>query len=134
MQMRFQRPADNLAAECVQDDSEMAELLRQMKARDISHLELIEAGEHDAASEIGNDTPGVPRVRRRRHKRRLAQAQKIVLAHQAQHPLMIGLPAISPQESTDPSVAVVAILERQALKASRSPVCSWRGADRCQCR
>src|SRR5215475_12487028 len=47
--MRFQRPADNLATECVQDDSEIAELLRQMHVGDISHPELIEAGEQYTA-------------------------------------------------------------------------------------
>jgi hypothetical protein len=49
------------------------------------------------------------------HKRGLAQAQKVVLAHQTQHPLLIGLPAFTPHESADPSVAVVAMLEGQAL-------------------
>jgi hypothetical protein len=101
--MRFQRPADNLSAECVQDDGEIAELLRQMHVGDISHPELIEAGEHYTAGKIGNDAPVVTRVRCCRHKRGLAQAQKVVLAHQAQH-LVIGLPAFTPQESPDPSV------------------------------
>jgi hypothetical protein len=45
----------------------------------------------------------------------LAQAQQVVLTHQAQHPLVIGLPAFTPQESANPSVAVVAMLEGQAL-------------------
>ena len=113
--MRLQRPANNLAAECVQDDSEIAELLRQMHVGDVSHPELIEAGEHYTAGKIGNDAPAVTRVRRCRHKRGPAQAQKVVRAHQAQHPLVIGLPAFTSQESPDPSVAVVAMLERQAL-------------------
>ena len=38
--MLLQRPADNLAAECIEDDSEMAELLRQMQV-DIGDPELI---------------------------------------------------------------------------------------------
>src|SRR5215471_5655993 len=63
----------------------------------------------------------VSRVRRRWHKRGLAQAQKVVLAHQAQHPLVIGLPAFAPQENADPSVAVVAMLEGQALNRVAQP-------------
>jgi Putative metallopeptidase len=53
VETRFQRPADNLAAECVQDDSEIAELLRQMHVGDVSHPELIEAGEQEVAYEAG---------------------------------------------------------------------------------
>ena len=55
------------------------------------------------------------------HKRGLAQPQKVVLARQTQHPLVIGLPAVTPQEGTDPSVAVVAMLQRQALNGIAQP-------------
>jgi hypothetical protein len=73
--MCLQRPADDLAAECVQDDSQIAELLRQMQVDDIGHPELIEAVEHDTTDKIGNDAPAVLRVCRSWDKRRLAQAQ-----------------------------------------------------------
>src|SRR5215469_1043007 len=106
--MLLQRPADNLAAECIEDDSEIAELLRQMQVGDIGDPELIKTAEHDTADQIGNDAPAVPRVRRRWHKRDVAQAQKVVFAHQAQHPLVFGLPAFPPQKSSEPSVAIVA--------------------------
>ena len=119
--MRIQRPADNLSAECVEDDREITELLRQMQVRDIGHPELIKAVQHYPVRKIGNDAPVVARVRRRWHKRGLAQAQKVVLAHQAQHPLVIGLPAFAPQENADPSVAVVAMLEGQALNGVAQP-------------
>src|SRR6185437_14010167 len=119
--MRIQCPADNLAAECVQDDSEITELLRQMQVRDIGHPELIEVVEHDTVGKIGNDTPVVVRVRRHRHERGLAQTQKVVLAHHAQHPPVIGLPAFTPQESADPSVPIVAMLEGQALNGVAQP-------------
>ena len=118
--MRIQCPADNLAAECVQDDSEITELLRQMQVRDIGHPELIEVVEHDTVGKIGNDTPVVVRVRRHR-QRGLAQTQKVVLAHHTQHPLVIGLPAFTPQESADPSVPIVAMLEGQALNGVAQP-------------
>jgi hypothetical protein len=50
------------------DDSEIAELLRQMHVGEISHPGLIEVGEHSSAN-IGNDAPVVTRVRRCRRKR-----------------------------------------------------------------
>jgi hypothetical protein len=40
---------------------------------------------------------------------------------------VVGLPAFTPQESADPSVAVVAMLEGQALNGVAHPVSSWRG-------
>jgi hypothetical protein len=52
-----------------QDDSEIAELLRQMHVGDTGHPELIEVGEHYTAAKIGNDAPVVTRVRRCRRKR-----------------------------------------------------------------
>jgi len=92
-----------------------------MQVRDIGHPQLIEAVQHDTAGKIGNDAPVVARVRCRWHKRGLAQAQKVVSAHQAQHPPVIGLPAFTPQESADPSVAVVAMVEGQALNGVAQP-------------
>ena len=86
-----------------------------MQVGDIGPPELIEAVEHDTTDKIGNDAPVVARVRG------LAQAQKGVLAHQAQPPLVIGLPTFTPQESADPSVAVVAMLEGQALNGVAQP-------------
>lgn len=70
--MRIQRPADNLAAECIQDDGQVAKLLCQMQIRDIRHPELIEAVEHHTTGQIGNDAPGVARVGCHGHERGLA--------------------------------------------------------------
>jgi hypothetical protein len=49
------------------------------------------------------------------------RALKAVVAHQAQHPLVIGLLAFTPQESADPAVAVVAMVEGQALDGVGQP-------------
>jgi hypothetical protein len=95
-------------AECVQENGKIAELLGQMQVPGIRHPELIGAVEHYASGRIGNDTPAVVRVGCHGHERGLAQAQKIVLAQQAQHPFGVSLPAFTPQDSADPSVAVAA--------------------------
>jgi hypothetical protein len=81
-----QRPAEYLAAECVQDDSEVAELLRQMHADGVSHPELIEVGEHYTTGKTGNDAPVVDTSSSLSAQTGPAQAQKLVLAHQVPHP------------------------------------------------
>src|ERR1700752_3257249 len=58
----------------------------------------------------------MPAVGRVRNERLLAQAEQIVLAHEAQHVLVVDLQAMdAPQLSADPPVAIEAVFERDLL-------------------
>ena len=59
----------------------------------------------------------MPAVGGGRHERLLAQAQEIVLAQKPQHPLVVDLPALAPQERPEPAVAIVPVRQGQMLQA-----------------
>ena len=47
---------------------------------------------------------------RRRHR-------EVVLAHQAQHPLVAHGPTLAPQERLEPTIAIMPVRQRQMLQA-----------------
>jgi hypothetical protein len=51
-------------------------------------------------------------------ERDLTQAQEVILAHQSQHPFVIGLPVFAPEQSGNPPVAIVAMSDCQALNGT----------------
>jgi hypothetical protein len=97
------------------------------KWRWVGDPELIEAAQDHAAGKIGNEAV-MSGVRRRWGKRDLTQALEIILPHQSQYPLVISLQAFALQESGDPPVAVVAMLNCQALNGIAQPslFLTWR--------
>src|SRR5271166_6168721 len=77
---------------------------------------LIKPCGNKSAREIGNDRELVAAVGGVGNEGLLAQAQQIVLAHEAQDVLVIDLQAMdAPQVSAAPPIAIEAVLERDLL-------------------
>ena len=78
--------------------------------------DLIEPGRDETARQIGDDVELVPAVGGVGNERLLAQAEQIVLAHEAQDVLVIDLEAMdAPEVPADPPIAVEAVFERDRL-------------------
>lgn len=114
-QMGRHCPADHLSAEGVEHDRQITELFGQMHIGDVGDPKLIQATEPHAAGEVGHHVPFMLRVRCPRHEGPGPQAQQIVRPHQAEHPLVIGVPAFAAQQGRDPPVAIVTVGQGQAL-------------------
>ena len=87
LQMILQCPADDQAREGIQHDGEIDEGLLQPDVGDVGDPNLVDAGGDEIANQIGQDAKAVPAVGGFGDEARLAQAQQIVLTHQAQNPL-----------------------------------------------
>ncbi len=110
-----QRPADDLAAEGVQHHRQIDEGPLQSDVGDVRHPQTIGRHRDHVARQIRIDPPAVVGVGGRRHVGLLPQAQQVVLAHDPQHPLGIGLPALAPEQRPDAAVTVVPVGQGQPL-------------------
>jgi len=109
------RPADDLAREGVEHDRQIDEGFAEPHIGDVGDPDLIDAGRHQAADEVGHDGKAMAAVRSARHERTGAQAQQIVLAHQPQHTLGVGDPAFAPELGGDPPIAVMTMRQAEPL-------------------
>src|SRR5712671_1537510 len=121
LQMRVQRPADHAPAERVEHDGKESELLLQADIGDVRHPQLIEIGRHHPTRQVRHHPPAMAGVGRHRHEGSFPQAQQIVLAHQAQHPLVVHGKALATQLRRDPAVPIVRMLQCQALDGVAYP-------------
>jgi hypothetical protein len=115
LQMIGQRPADHSAAEGIEHDGQVDELLAQPNIGDVGHPKLVDAGQLEVARQVRHHPPLVLGQGRHRHKRLLPHAQEIVLAHDVQHPLVVDHQPFVTQMPGDPAVAIVAVVQRHAL-------------------
>ena len=115
LEMVGERPADDLARKGVEDDGEIDEGLRQTNVGDVGDPDLIEAGGLEPAHEVGPDRVVVFAHRGLRNERFCPQRQEVVFAHEPRHALVVDDHAAAEQLALDPSIAVMAILERDAV-------------------
>jgi hypothetical protein len=101
--------------EGVEHDRQIGELLGQMHVGDVGHPELVQPGQLHAPRQVGYHPPAVLGIRRPRHERPGTQAQQVVLPHQPQHTLMIGLPAIASQPRGNPPITVMPMSDGHIL-------------------
>src|SRR5271165_2987539 len=111
-QSHGERPADHPARKGVENDGQIDELPGQPDIGDVGDPDLIEPRRDKTTRQIGNDRELMPAVGCVGNERLLAQAQQIVLAHEAQDVLVVDLQAMdAPQVSADPPIAIEAVLE-----------------------
>src|SRR5208337_2594212 len=92
------------------------ELPGQSDISNVGDPDLIEPRRDKTARQIGNDRELMPAVGGVGNERLLPQAEQIVLAHEAQHVLVIDLQAMdAPELPADPPIAIEAVLERDRL-------------------
>jgi hypothetical protein len=92
LQASVQCPPDRPPRVGVQNHGQINELSFQPNVRDIRHPELIDAGQHHVASQVRVNRAVVVGVRGR-HEFPPAQAEQVVLPHDAIHPVWPDLPA-----------------------------------------
>ena len=115
-EMVGERPADHPAGKGVENDGQVDKLSRQPDISDVGDPDLIEPGWDASTRQIGDDGKLMPAVGGVGNERPFAQAEQIVLTHQAQDVLVIDLQAIdAPEVSADSPIAVEAIFERDRL-------------------
>jgi hypothetical protein len=68
-----------------------------------------------SAGQVRHDGPGMIAVGRGRYEGPLAQRQQIILVHEAQDALVIGVPAFPVQQGGDHPIAGPPVGQRQAL-------------------
>ena len=114
-EMAGQRPSDDPAREGVEDNRQINEGLGEAHVSDVGDPYLIETRGLEAARQIGRDVEPMPTHRRLRDERAPAKGKQIVLVRQAQHPLGVDQEALTPELMGDAAIAVMAIVERDAL-------------------
>ena len=87
LEMVGERPADHLARKGVENDGQIDELPGQPDISNVGDPDLIEPRRDKIARQIGNDGELVPAVGGVGNERLFAQAEQIVLAHEAQNVL-----------------------------------------------
>src|SRR5271165_4560931 len=116
LEMVGERPADHLARKGVENDGQIHELPGEPDIGDVGDPDLIEPRRDETARQIGHDRKLMPAVGGVGNEWLLAQAQQIVLAHEAQDVLVIDLQAMeAPEVAADPPIAIEAVLERDLL-------------------
>src|SRR5215831_13756100 len=106
-QMLFERPTDDHAREGIQHDGEKDEGFLQPDVGDVGDPNLVDSGR----DEIGQDAKAMPAVGGLGHEAGFAQAQEIVLAHQAKNPLAIDGNALPLERRRHAAVAISLVRE-----------------------
>ena len=128
LQVIGERPTDDLAREGVDDDGEIDEVLGKPDVSNVGDPDLIEACGARASRQIGPDREAVFAVSGARNERPGAQREQIVLTRQPQHALGVDDQALPAQLLRDAAIAVMAMIERDALdQVAQVRVVSRRG-------
>jgi hypothetical protein len=118
-ELSFQRaaqcPADDTAGIGVQHDCQVNEFHLQPNVGDVGHPQLIDAAQRKISRQIRIHAMGVIGVRRYRDELRAAQAQEVVLAHDAADALVVHHPTPPAQFRSHASPAIARPFQRDLL-------------------